>query len=51
MAARAGLGVRLLNVPMHVVTHFGEEGSEEERFIDVFDGGRIMTRHGPEHFL
>lgn len=46
VGARAGLEVRVLGVPMHVVNHFGAEDSEEERFVDVFDEGRIMTRWG-----
>ncbi len=35
--ARAGM-------PMHLVTSMGVPGSPEERFIDVFRGGQLLTR-------
>ena len=50
VAARAGLPVRVLNMPRQVVVGFGEPGSAGERFVDVYggapgaggSGGRIM---------
>lgn len=55
VGARAGLPISVLGVPMHVVTAMeGTEGVEDDGggpglqagrvFIDVFDGGRIMSR-------
>ena len=31
---------------MHLVSSMGEPGSLEERFIDVFRGGQLLTRCG-----
>lgn len=49
VGARAGLRVQLLNVPMHVVTALDAPGDSAPGrttrcFVDVFDGGRIMSR-------
>jgi regulator of sirC expression with transglutaminase-like and TPR domain len=44
-----GLRVQLLGVPGHVVNVMrgggnGEEGEEEDVVVDVFNGGKLMTR-------
>lgn len=41
---RVGLPIDLVGVPMHVVNRIAPPGSPQERYIDVFDGGRVMTR-------
>ena len=31
-------------MPMHLVNKMGEPDAPDERFIDVFDGGKLLTR-------
>ncbi|CAK0786826.1 hypothetical protein CVIRNUC_010040 [Coccomyxa viridis] len=44
VARRAGLGVDCVGMPMHLVNKMGEPDAPDERFIDVFDGGKLLTR-------
>ncbi|KAK9822825.1 hypothetical protein WJX81_005639 [Elliptochloris bilobata] len=41
---RAGLPIEPVAVPMHFMNKMGEPGSPDERFIDVFRGGVLLTR-------
>lgn len=43
---RAGLQVEAIGMPLHVVTRFefGHGEGLEERFVDVYHGGRTFTR-------
>ena len=49
---RAGLPIEFVGMPMHFMNKLGNSGSEEERFIDVFAGGRVLDRfaYGPLQF-
>ena len=38
-------------MPMHLVNKMGELDSREERFVDVFDGGRLLTRSAQHQLL
>jgi hypothetical protein len=38
-------------MPMHLVNKIGEPNSHEERFVDVFDGGRLLTRSAQHQSL
>ena len=39
-----GLRVDCVGMPMHLVNKMGEPDAPDERFIDVFDGGKLLTR-------
>ncbi len=39
---RAGLPVRLLPLPGHVMTELAADVEQEQCFIDVFDAGSVM---------
>jgi regulator of sirC expression with transglutaminase-like and TPR domain len=41
---RAGLPVECIGMPMHLINRLGAPESPDERFIDVFRGGQLMTR-------
>lgn len=33
-----------IGIPAHFLVRVGSEGSPEERFVDCFHGGRLLTR-------
>ena len=39
-----GLAVDCVGMPMHLVNKLGGPDAPDERFIDVFDGGKLLTR-------
>lgn len=41
---RAGLPIEFVGMPMHFMNKLHSEDSQQERFIDVFAGGRILDR-------
>ena len=41
---RAGLPIEPVGLPAHFVTKMGAEGSPDERFVDVFRGGKLLCR-------
>ena len=41
---RAGLPISCVNMPRHFMNRFGDYGHPDERFIDAFDGGKMLTR-------
>lgn len=41
---RAGLPIDFVGMPMHFMNKLRSQDSQEERFIDVFAGGRILDR-------
>ena len=41
---RAGLPIQFVGMPMHFVNKMGASDSPDERFIDVFAGGRVLDR-------
>ncbi len=43
---RAGLDISCVNMPRHFINRYGSFGDAEERFIDAFDGGKLLTRSG-----
>ena len=47
VANRAGVQVQPVGMPLHFVNKLGVEGSPSERFIDVFDGGKLRRRWVP----
>ena len=42
---RAGLPISCVNMPRHFMNRFGDFGHPDERFIDAFDGGKLLTRY------
>lgn len=48
---RAGLPIQMVGVPTHFLTKIGDENAPEERFVDVFDHGRTMTRAEVAEFV
>ncbi len=42
---RAGLPIDCIGMPMHLINRMLLPGSDEERFIDVFRGGQLLTRY------
>ena len=42
---RAGLPISCVNMPRHFMNRFGDFGHPDERFIDAFDGGKMLTRY------
>ncbi|GAQ83437.1 hypothetical protein KFL_001480060 [Klebsormidium nitens] len=40
----SGIHVDCIGIPAHFLVRVGSEGSPEERFIDCFHGGRLLTR-------
>ena len=43
-----GLQVECVGMPMHLVNKMGEPDSQDERFVDVFDGGMLLTRQASD---
>ena len=43
-----GLQVECVGMPMHLVNKMGEPDSQDERFVDVFDGGILLTRQAAD---
>ena len=43
-----GLQVECVGMPMHLVNKMGMPDSQEERFVDVFDGGMLLTRQAAD---
>ena len=41
---RAGLPIEFVGMPMHFMNKLRSEDSQQERFVDVFAGGRILDR-------
>ena len=41
---RVGLPIEFVGMPMHFMNKLRSQDSQEERFIDVFSGGRILDR-------
>ena len=41
---RAGLPIEFVGMPMHFMNKLRSDNSQDERFIDVFAGGRILDR-------
>ena len=41
---RVGLPIEFVGMPMHFMNKLHSRDSQEERFIDVFSGGRILDR-------
>ena len=41
---RVGLPIEFVGMPMHFMNKMHSQDSQEERFIDVFTGGRILDR-------
>ncbi|KAK9839340.1 hypothetical protein WJX84_007089, partial [Apatococcus fuscideae] len=41
---RAGLPISCVNMPRHFMNRFGDYNHPDERFIDAFDGGKMLTR-------
>ena len=41
---RAGLPIDFVGMPMHFMNKLRSDDSQQERFIDVFSGGRILDR-------
>lgn len=41
---RAGLPIEFVGMPMHFMNKLRSHDSQEEHFIDVFAGGRILDR-------
>ncbi|KAK9862202.1 hypothetical protein WJX84_007711 [Apatococcus fuscideae] len=41
---RAGLDISCVNMPRHFMNRYGDYGDPDERFIDAFDGGKLLTR-------
>lgn len=46
MTMLQGLQVECVGMPMHLVNKLGRPDSPEERFVDVFAGGALLTRCG-----
>ncbi len=42
---RAGLPIDCIGMPMHLINRMAMPESGEERFIDVFRGGELLTRY------
>lgn len=42
---RAGLPIDCIGMPMHLINRMAVPESGEERFIDVFRGGELLTRY------
>ncbi len=42
---RAGLHIDCIGMPMHLINRMVVPESGEERFIDVFRGGELLTRY------
>ena len=43
-----GLRVECVGMQMHLVNKMGEPDSPDERFVDVFAGGALLTRYAAE---
>lgn len=41
---RAGLPIDCIGMPMHLINRMAMPETDEERFIDVFRGGELLTR-------
>ena len=41
---RAGLPIDCIGMPMHLINRMLVPGTDEERFIDVFRGGQLLTK-------
>lgn len=41
---RVGLPIDCIGLPMHLINRMVLPGTDEERFIDVFRGGKVLTR-------
>ncbi|CAM6101611.1 unnamed protein product [Calypogeia fissa] len=41
---RCNIPVHIVAIPMRFVTKVGEEGEADERFVDVFNSGRLLLR-------
>lgn len=42
---RCGIPIQVASIPMSFMTKVGDDGHEAERFVNLFEGGRLLQRH------